>query len=86
MGLFDLLRLPKRRNRLAFAFYATNDEYAVAVLVFVHLLQQLGIRKDADVVVLHLPLAPDLLGMMKRMGIRSKPPSNGQSPTARQAP
>lgn len=55
--------------RRAYVFYATNDTYAVAVLVFVRLLRQLGIRGDTDVVVLHLTLSEHLLVMMESMQI-----------------
>jgi alpha-N-acetylglucosamine transferase len=59
-------------NRFAYAFYATSDTYAVAVLVFVHLLRQLGIREDADVVVLHLPVSRHLVNAMRKMGIQTR--------------
>jgi hypothetical protein len=72
MPSFDFLRLPKSSNRLAFAFYATDENYAVAVVVFVYLLRDLGIREDADVIVLHLPLAPPILQKMARMGITTR--------------
>ena len=47
---------PTTKNRHAYVFYATNDTYAIAVLVFVRLLRQLGVRDDTDLVVLHLRL------------------------------
>ena len=53
----------------AFAFYATNDQYAIAVMVFVHQLRKIGLVEDADIVVLHLPLSSRVLGGMHRMGI-----------------
>lgn len=70
-----LLRFPRRskpRNRFAFVFYATEENYAIAVLVFVHLLRGLGMRQDADVLVLHLPLAAEILDKMKRVGIATR--------------
>jgi alpha-N-acetylglucosamine transferase len=64
--------MAKSGNRLAFVFYATNGDYAIAVMVFVHLLRDLGIRQDADVIVLHLPLAPLILEKMRRMGLLTR--------------
>lgn len=64
--------LAERKNRLAFAFYATDDNYALAVLVFLHRLRDLGMRSDADVVALHLPVSPVLTAMMREMGIITK--------------
>ena len=59
---------PTARRR-AYVFYATNDLYAVAVLVFVRLLRGLGIPGGTDVVVLHLPLSEYLLARMHSMQI-----------------
>jgi Methyltransferase domain len=56
-------------RRRAYVFYATNDLYAVAILVFVQLLRRLGIADDTDVVALHLSLSADLLDRMRRMQI-----------------
>jgi hypothetical protein len=72
MPLRDSLGLPKSRNRLAFVFYATDEDYAVAVLVFVQLLRDLGIRDDADVIVLHLPIGSSIVKKMKQMGIANR--------------
>lgn len=72
MPVVDSLAPPKSRNRLAFVFYATDENYAIAVLVFVHLLRELGIRDDADIVVLHLPIAPWIVEKMRRMGMMSR--------------
>lgn len=57
------------RNRSAFVFYATDDNYGVGVLVFVHLLRALGIRDDADLVVLHLRLSPWITAAMRDLGM-----------------
>lgn len=57
------------KNRRAYVFYATNDTYAVAVLVFVRLLQRIGVRADTDLVVLHLPLSRSLVAKMQAIGI-----------------
>jgi hypothetical protein len=72
MRLLDRLSRPRSGNRLAFVFYATDEDYAVAVLVFVRILQELGIRKDADVVALHLPLNASIVEKMRRLGIRTR--------------
>jgi len=55
--------------RRAYAFYATNNTYAIAVIVFVHLLKRLGVPDAVDVVVLHLPLSARVLTVMRDMGI-----------------
>jgi hypothetical protein len=62
----------KSRNQLALVFYATDEAYALAVMVFVHLLRGLGIRDDADVILLHLPLSSLTLEKMKRLGITTR--------------
>ena len=72
MRLLDRLSRPRSRNHLAFVFYATDEDYAIAVLVFVHLLRELGLREDADVVALHLPLNPSIVEKMRRLGIRTR--------------
>jgi hypothetical protein len=76
-------RLPKfarPRNRLAYAFYATSDAYAIAVLVFVRLLRKLGVRGDADLLVLHRPLPPRVVATMREMGLTTMMvPAPGQT-------
>ncbi len=69
----QILDLSKSGKRWAYVFYATNREYAIAVLVFVRLLRQLGIRDDADVVVLHLPLSGRIIARMRDLGISTVP-------------
>lgn len=63
------LDLPRSRNRWAYVFYATNETYAIAVLVFVRMLRRLGIRNNADLVVLHLPLSRQVVAKMRDIGI-----------------
>jgi hypothetical protein len=63
------LSLPKSKNRYAYAFYATDHAYAIAVLVFVRLLQRLGVRHDADLLLLHLPLPRQLLTKIRDLGM-----------------
>ena len=63
----------RSKNRLAFVFYSTNERYATAALVFVHLLCMLGIRSDADVVLLHFPLPPSMLDIAHKMGMITRP-------------
>ena len=72
MPLLGFPRRSKPRNRVAFVFYAADENYAIAVLVFVHLLRGLGMRQDADVLVLPLPLAAGILDKMKRLGIATR--------------
>lgn len=67
------LQHPRSRNRFAYAFYATSETHAIAVQVFVCLLRRLGIRDDADVVVLHLPLSPATLTRMRDLGMHTVP-------------
>jgi len=61
-----------RGPRFAYAFYATCDEYAIAVLVAVHQLIQLGSQDGIDFVVLHLPLSQSILSRMHAMGIKTR--------------
>jgi len=56
----------------AYVFYATNDTYAVAVLVFVQSLKRLGIRDDTDIVVFHLHLSRYLIAKFHEMGVRTR--------------
>lgn len=59
----------RRRHSMAYAFYATNDKYAVAVLVVYRLLRRLVVRDDVDFVVLHLGVSPGLLATMREVGM-----------------
>src|SRR4029077_14823364 len=72
MFLSAFFRRPKPRNRLAYVFYATDDIHAVAVLVFVRLLRDLGARSDADILVMHAPLSSALRKKMQRWGITTR--------------
>ena len=65
----QILSLPKSKNRYAYAFYATDHAYAIAVLVFVRVLQRLGVRRDVDLLLLHLPLPRQLLTKMRGLGM-----------------
>lgn len=56
------------QHRYAVVFYATDEMYAISALVFMHLLRKAGLREDADVVVLHRPLGPAVLGRMRESG------------------
>ena len=66
------LTKPKSGNRLAHAFYATDDQYAVAVLVAAKLMRQFSSRQDIDFVVLHLNVSGYLLAMMREIGMITK--------------
>jgi len=57
-------------RRFAYAFYATNDTYAIAVMVFVRLLRRQGMRAGIDLVVLHVGVSERLLERMRDMGLR----------------
>jgi len=61
------------RGRFAYAFYATNDTYATAVLVLLRRLRDLGGGQAADLVVLHLRVSPYLLATMREMGAVTRP-------------
>ena len=61
--------LPRSNKRQAYAFYATSDAYAVAVVVFVRLLRQFGVREDADLILLHLPLSRRVISKVHELGI-----------------
>ncbi|MFC1719767.1 glycosyltransferase [Pseudomonadota bacterium] len=56
-------------GRHAYVFYATNAQYALAVLVFVKLLRDSGVSPDCDIILLHLPLAKSLLQKIREAGI-----------------
>lgn len=60
------------KNRFAYTFYATNDAYAIAVLVVVKQLKLLGARNDVDFVVLHLSISKYIQAKMDEMGIITK--------------
>ena len=72
MFLTRLRRIPKAKNSTAFVFYATDEAYAIAVLVFVHLLRDLGIRNDVDLLLLHLPLSAPIMEKFQRLGIKTR--------------
>lgn len=57
------------RNRFAYTFYATNDAYAIAILVVVKQLKELGVRNDVDFLVFHLSISKYILAKMDEMGI-----------------
>ncbi len=72
-----------KKNRQAYAFYATDDSYGAAVCVLVKRLQEIGLRKDVDLVVLHLPLARFLVQTLQRLGVETRevaplPPTRGR--------
>lgn len=69
MRLPDLLKPRRPRNSLAYVFYATDERHAVAIMVFVRLLRGLGLREDADIVALHLPLSARMVDRMRKLGI-----------------
>jgi hypothetical protein len=56
-------------RRFAYAFYATNDTYGIAVLVFIHLLRRLGIRSGVDLVLLHLKLSSGVIERIRQAGV-----------------
>lgn len=60
------------KSRHAYVFYATDDAYGVAVLVFVRRLRELGVAPDADVLVLHLPLSRPVVARMDALGIQRR--------------
>jgi alpha-N-acetylglucosamine transferase len=60
------------RNRFAYTFYATDDAYAIAVLVVVKQLQKLGTRDDVEFVLLHLSISNYILSKMHEMGITTQ--------------
>jgi hypothetical protein len=47
----------------AIAFYATNDVYAISVLVFAHLLRQVG--TDAPLAMVHRNVSDDVLAALR---------------------
>jgi len=63
------LILPPTKNSLACVFYATNDLYAVAILVAVRRLKKLGISSDIDIVTLHSTVSGYILNAMHKLGV-----------------
>jgi hypothetical protein len=61
------------KHRCAYVFYATNDAYAVAALVFVRRLRELGLRADLDLVALHHSLSRPLVEAMGELGVVARP-------------
>jgi len=61
------------RNDRAYAFYATGDAHAVAVLVFTRLLRRLGIQPGIDLLALHHSVSVPLVEAMGRAGITPRP-------------
>lgn len=57
---------------LAYAFYATSSQYALAVIVFVSLLRRLGLREDVELVLIHTPLPVSLLEQARRAGLTTR--------------
>jgi hypothetical protein len=55
---------------VAYAFYATDNTYAIAAMVCATLLRKAG--ANADFVMVHLPLSPFVMGRLRRMGIRTR--------------
>ena len=69
-GMYGFKRaLTRQRSTLAYAFYATNDAYALAVLVAARLLRKAGVRSDTDFVVLHLNVSVELREAMEKAGM-----------------
>ena len=63
-------------HRAAYVFYATDDRYALAVLVVRRFLERLETREDADYVVIHLGVSSRLVAAMRASGmitVRSTP-------------
>ncbi len=55
---------------MTYAFYATDNTYAIAAMVCATLLRKAG--ANADFVMVHLPLSPFVMGRLRRMGIRTR--------------
>jgi hypothetical protein len=60
-------------TRTAYAFYATNDTYAIAVLVFARLLRQMSPGDDAAIIVLYFGVSRHLIEMMRALGAVTQP-------------
>lgn len=55
---------------MAYAFYATDNTYAIAAMVCATLLRRAGAR--ADFVLVHLPLSRFVMGRLRQMNIRTQ--------------
>jgi len=60
------------KNKFAYVFYATDNNYAVAVCVAVKTLKNTGVRDDIDFVVVHLSISKYILRTMHNMNIITK--------------
>ena len=56
----------------AYALYATDDAYALAVLTFTRLLRQRGIGEGIEVVVLHHGVRPRVVSAFEEQGLRPR--------------
>src|SRR4029079_3338026 len=59
-------------GRRAQVFYATDAAYAIAILVFVRQLLELGLGAGIELVALHLPLPSDLVAALRAHGIETR--------------
>ena len=60
------------RTRRAYAFYATDAEHALAVLVFAQQLRRLGAGRGVEMVVLHLWLPEPMIAALQASGVRTR--------------
>lgn len=63
-------RSERRSGRQACAFYATDDAYALGVLVAVEQLRRLGLRPSTEIVLLHHGVSAALLRDLESRGVR----------------
>jgi len=74
--------LPATGNPFACILCATNDLYAVAIMVAVSRLKKLGISPDIDIVAMHSRVSKCILNSMRSLGISTvsvRPPLSSNS-------
>lgn len=65
------ISVPGSSARFAYAFYATDDRYAVAAAVAALALHRLGVPADTDIVILHHGVGGGLLRSLRKLGIHT---------------
>jgi len=61
-----------KKNKFAYAFYATDNHYALAVCVAIRLLKKTKVRNDIDFIVAHLKISKTILKSMHQMNVNTK--------------
>ena len=65
--------MTRTSSRVAYAFYATDDNYAVSAMVAIWQLKKLGVPAGVDFVLLHLNISDEILEKFRGLGVRLVP-------------